>query len=718
MIGTNSDPAPPPQFHATVPSEPVGQTPVAPKEIAFPWANTHLTSPPVPPGCDSFPPYFRVATGVFPRQPNDPTCKYLSLGVVITPGLVTDVPVIDRSDTFVVRCTECAAYLCPFTPVLTNGHTFKCPFCGSNNDVQKMDSKVKIDSLQSFPEVTAPVYDILPPPPYVSNKNICKAFCFILDTSMNAYGCGFTAQFASSLRSLVATMDEKAKVVLITAAEVPSVWDLERRQEYLVSDMEDHAMKDIVRVIQIGKVRQNMMDILEEIEHRQPPETAVGCCLPAAMMLAEELMKETGGIVAIGCVDIPNVGPHPLNLRHGGTELQMLKLPEDGTANFYRDIAFKYNKASISCHVFTALSQMPTNDLACVGVPAGLTGGSVHSYGTFTVERRQELHTDLFNLLTAEYLWSCSVRLRCSAGVKIGRMHGNFVVQNRNLIWFPVLEKTRACSFELLVDKELSTPYVLLQMGMLWTTDDSRRMLRVFTFRFPISTNYSAIKNSIDEGALTTLIVKRAIFNMLTSGLEPALMKLKNEVIALVANGIPAESIFHLIHSFFVSKIGTPGAAVPDEKVAFSVWLRSAPIIEMLLYLYPRMFALDSRSGPLPCEGNSFAMGRVFLFHTSNKVYIWVSSDADRGFLTNVFGVNTVDAEQFPTDLPELGTSEAAYVQEKLQECWTLSGHYLPLEIIPQGSPREAVFGSLLVDSPPGMDSFSDWLQKVKTAQM
>ena len=675
-------------------------------------------APPVPTGCDSFPPYFRVATGVFPRQPNDPTCKYLSLGVVITPGLVSDVPVVDRSNSLVVRCLECAAYLCPFTPVLTNGHQFKCPFCGSSNDVRKMDAKSKVDPLQGLPEVTAPVIDVVPPDSYVTNKRICKAFCFILDTSISAVMCGFTAQFASSLKSVVSTMDENAKVVLITMAEVPSVWDLERRQEYVVDDMEDRSMRNVVRVIEVGKVRQNLMDILEHIENREPAPSAIGCCLPASLMLAEELLRTTGGIVAVGCVDIPNVGPHPLNLRQGGTELQMMKIPQDGTANFYREIAFKFNKMSISCHLFAALSQMPTCDLACLGVPCGLTGGSVHYYEQFTEDKRKELHTDLFNLLTAEYLWSCSVRLRCSSGVKIGRMHGNFVVQNKNLIWFPVLEKTRACSFELLVDKEISTPYVLLQMGMLWTTDDSKRMLRVFTFRFPLSTDYMAIKNSIDEGALTALIVKRAIFNMLSSGLEPALMHLKNEVIALVANGIPAESIFHLIHSFYFSKIGTPGASTPDQKIAYSVWLRSASIVEMLLCLYPRMFALDTRSAAIPCEANSFAVGRVFLFHTNAKTYIWVSNEADPTFLSNVFGVTTVDATTFPSDLAELDTDDSRYVHSKLQECWSLSGRYLPLEIIPQGSPRESVFGSLLVDTPPGGETFLDWLQKVKTAQM
>jgi hypothetical protein len=52
-----------------------------------------------------------------------------------------------------------------------------------------------------------------------------------------------------------------------------------------------------------------------------------------------------------------------------------------------------------------------------------------------------------------------------------------------------------------------------------------------------------------------------------------------------------------------------------------------------------------------------------------------------------------------------------------LKDCWETSGRYLPVEVIGQGDPREAVFQGLLVDDSVACGAnLATWLGQIKMA--
>jgi hypothetical protein len=173
--------------------------------------------------------------------------------------------------------------------------------------------------------------------------------------------------------------------------------------------------------------------------------------------------------------------------------------------------------------------------------------------------------------------------------------------------------------------------------------------------------------------------------------------------------------LFHLTHALAVSQLlAETHPDGPDGRILDAIGLRVANPIELLLWLYPRMFAVDTERGPLPLVSDSFGCGNVFLFHLMEKVIVWVSAQTDGCYLQATFGVGRV--EDLPGDLPVLEGKENQSLREKYEKCCELSGKYLPLMLIGQGDPREVVMGSLLVDSQPAnpLAALDVWIREMQ----
>ena len=167
-----------------------------------------------------------------------------------------------------------------------------------------------------------------------------------------------------------------------------------------------------------------------------------------------------------------------------------------------------------------------------------------------------------------------------------------------------------------------------------------------------------------------------------------------------------------------------------DERFVNVVSSRAISLVNALLYLYPRMIAVDAnfltfdqssnslyydetKTGnedetalqPLPLDSSSFGRGFCFVVHTVEKVFIWISPSVNPNYLRAAFGVNSVeeltDGSFNIYQLPILQTPQSVVIQNVVNSCYVLSGRYLPVEIIPPGSPRESIFSDILVDMIP-----------------
>ncbi|OHT02060.1 Sec23/Sec24 trunk domain containing protein [Tritrichomonas foetus] len=706
LIGNNpipvSTPTAPTQNASPVPgiSAPLPQV-----EVVFPWGNPNINSPLGASGQPTLPPYFRSVSSVIPATADISTNSGVPLGLVVTPAQVTNSPVIDCSESTVIRCQKCSSYLSPYSRVESDYRTYICPMCGTRNGVA-VDT-YNTQPLLNRPELSNTVYDLVAPRSYVVLPNFQPAFVIIVDISIPAMTCGFTAQYLTSIKAILPSLNENIYLSLITISDRVSIYDFAQQKEIVIPDLTDLPQIN-AKPARIGDIRSQIEEVFDAIISTPPSPTATGHCLPDGLLAAAKIVHGKSAVLFVGVVNIPTRGTNVLHPRDTNVdELALLKLPPDNSGKFFRDISVKLNEICSSYHLFCATWQSNSIDLASMAVPAGLTGGTVHYYGQFSQEACSRMHLDLFNELTTDYFYCASLRLRCSSGVKVSKIHGNLMVKNRDLVNFPVLIPDKAVTFELAVDGEIRSHDALFQLALLWTTVDSRRMIRVFTFALPVTSDVNQIRSNIDEGALTAIEAKKAIFCILSKGREVATGQIRSDIYNLVNHSVRVSSMYHTSHAIILSPItAVPCENGADGRMNISIFTRSASINELLLWIYPRMFAIDAQAEyaktPLPLAADSFNYGNVFLFHTNDKIYFWVSKNVSVDFLQNVFGVSSFD--QLPSELPQLQTPENQNVQALMNECWNLSGKYLSNEIIPQEDHKEVIISRFLVDSTPNND--------------
>ncbi|KAH0791221.1 Sec23/Sec24 trunk domain containing protein [Histomonas meleagridis] len=689
---TNQQP-PPPVTNTTLPSTNVVPNAVENRaQITFPWANPNLLTPNLPQGTSPFLPYFRTVTPIFPSSKEVAAQAKVPLGLIISPALVDGVQEIDSTQENVTRCTTCLAYLCPQCKVSPNGREWICAICGKANPI--ISKSYSMVPFAARPEFSASVYQYIAPKPYI-HINSGPVFLFLVDMSYNTYATGLTTQMLNSIKASLPDIPDHYRLGLMTMANTVSVYDLKSQSEIIIADPDEANQIVLPNLFQTkAKCRESLEAILDSLISKVPDINIPGHCLGSAYLVISKIMQGTGGIVLASFTGLPVYGHAKLKSRQANDELSLLKLPPDGSGKFYREVAFALNRACVSVHIFTAGNEF--KDLSTVAVPSGLTCGECHHYGVLDEAQLAKMHSDIYGTLMDSYCWDSSVRLRCSTGIKISRPFTNCII-SQDLVSFPVIARENSIAYGIEVEGNVSN--AIFQLSFIFTDSNCRRMIRIFTFTSPLSNSPQTIGSCIDEAALVTFISRKAATAVLSTGPSEASVTLRKNMSQIFFNRIQVSSAYHLLHSLLCCSTIRP-AQHPlgvDGRMSELIRLRSIDLTDLIIYLYPRMFVTDAEQiMVLPLTGQSFAAGHCFLVHTVDKIYIWLSSEVTPEYLQNAFGVSSFDkvAEQ----LPKLETKENQQLQQLLTECWELSGRYLPVEVIPQGNPKEAIFGEILVD--------------------
>ena len=696
---------------ATTPgSPPLPPTqPVQLIDPVFPWAYAPLQDLTT---VDSkgFPPYFKMVTSLFPSTREIALSCQVPLGLVVSPALVSGVPVIDGRVSGCPRCSACLAYVCPLTRVSPDGRVWKCALCGKDNQVPLSDP-VPFPSRQ---ELLNRVYDVIAPDNYI-NKDSGPVLMFVLDMSYKAWTLGFTQQMIATIKASLDSVPGHYRVGLMTMSDKITVFDLGHQSEIVIADIFDCALGGSIQNIlpHLSDCKDTFIRALDELMTRVPTDPMKGNCLGSAYVVLARTLLTVGGVVIIGCVGLPTHGPYVLKPRSPGEdgEVGMLRLPKDGSGKVYRETAFNLNRAGVSVHLFTAGTEF--SDLATIAVPPGLTCGSVSLYGAFSDDDKQRLHADIFGRMTDLYVWESSLRLRCSKGIKILKQHANCTLKNE-LVSFPVLARNDAVGFEFTIEGPLSSDRAVFQLAMVFTDSDKRRMIRVFTFDAQVTNDANAICRSIDEGALTTIMTRRAVALVLQKGSVVARNEMLKQIHSMFLRGTQFGAVFHLMHAMLVSDIfrnPLPGGI--DERMSLLIRLRSIALKDLLLFLYPRMFVTDADCQLVPLNSQAFGVGSCILVHALDAIYVWISSAVSPDYLQKTFGVSNI--ADVPAEVPVLTTQENTNLRALFDFCWNFSGRYLPVEIMTQGDPREAIFGTILRDEG-GQDvlPLSEWMKQMR----
>lgn len=738
----------PPQQNPLYPQQPQSQyQPQASlqREILFPWANPKLQEPNLLPNQIPFPPYLRSVTGIFPANKlTADSCK-IPFGLVISPALVSDCPVVDcRQIGIVPRCNSCSSYLCPQVQITPQGNSWKCPLCGKINAIppELMGGPAANAGPYYYPqasgiqqtsqffgsrlELQCPVYDVIAPKSY-DHINAGPTFCFLVDMSFPALSIGFTQQMLASIKASLDSLQPHTRVGLMTMSNILSMFDLANSVEIVVPDLSELVGRFNQDNLfpQIKDCKEQLNSAIDELLQRPINPNIQGHCIASALLLCEQTMMNLGGIVIVGLVGLPQYGPYPLKPRQivDNDELPLLRLPTDGSGKIFRECAFKLNRASVSVHQFSAGQEF--TDLSTIAVPSGLTCGECNHYSIFDDFARAKMHSDIFSTLTNQYCWDSCLRLRTTPGCNMVRPHTNCTLRSGDLISFPVIAREDAIAFELTAKEQgITSQTIIFQLAMVYTNNEGSRMIRVFTIETPVSKDIPTICSSVDEATLTTMMCRRAGTTLLQQGPIPAVESIRKEIQAMVnQRALNFCSIYHLMHAMLsnVSFRSRHPFGV-DGRMSQIIMLRAISITNLLLYLYPRMFSVDTET-VLPLTSSSFGQGTVFLFHTVDKVYIWVSAAADKSFLANALGCQGLEdlptAFPPPTTTPNQNSAEYLKLQNLISNCYELSGKYLPVEVIGQGSPREAVFSEIIVDdSTVSGSNLSSWTQSMRMSAL
>jgi len=660
----------------------------------FPWGNSTISDPNY---IKEQPPYFRTTTGYFPCNKDIMIASGIPYGLVVSPCQVSNVPVLDYSVSNIPRCTGCSAYLSPFTKALPDQTSFVCPFCGLNNTLAR--SLTDTIPLAQKAELMNHVYDLIAPPAFTSICDAGPAYAIIFDMSIVAISSGFTYQMISSVKTSFESMGNNVRVSLITMGNSISVFNFEKNSEITFSDLSDlFYLKGNVGYL--GNVREMANMYLDSLLNFRPSEYSTGNCLGSALQVAKNTLLGKGGVIVAGFVGRPSIGPTMLKdreVKSDTTEKTLIHMPEDKTGICYKEIALEMNKEGVSCHIFCAPSiKSQVLDLAILSVPCGLTGGQCHYYSEINEYSQSTLHVDLFSTLTTDYYWDANLRLRTSKGITTKLIVGNLSTR-QSTVSFPVLNPSSSVTFEVEINGDVPSGFALFQVALLWTSSNLKRMIRVFTFSLPLTNDVRQISSSINEAALFTLIAKSTAINVLRVGPSEAAMTFRKTV-SQMANKSPFMSSFlYLSHSLLCSPLlRAVNPEGVDGRMKTIISYRSYSLIDMVLSLYPRLILVNSPPQVLPLASPSFAEGYCYVIHTISKILIWTNPSTPPEFLQAAFGVSNI--QELPFTLPMLSTPENQIIQSIIQEAYTISRKYLPIEIIPPGHPRESLIGELLYD--------------------
>ena len=664
------------------------------KEYIIPWLNPKILEP-TPPSTT----YFRFSTLAFPRTNQMYQQASVPLGVVVRPADISNQTVIDSTGSSLIKCKSCGCMLCPQVTFSPDYRNWICPACQTPNEIRNSQRII------GAAELHQPVYDIIAPAFTNSFRIGGACFTFLIDLSAPAFAINFTSQFIYSIKASLPSMPDTVQVNLMTTSDVISYFDFSTATEVIIPDLAD-IVSNPPKSFYLGDVRDLLNAALDNLLVRNGENNSKGHCIGDAIKYAIELMPNGGNLI-VGFVGLPQFG-HVLadrTLDKENNEAILLKLPKDTTAQFYRRLPFLLSNCGISLHVFHAGKQY--SDLSTDAVATGLTGGSCQHYHNFDQEDRMKLHNDVFKILTKQYLWDASLAVKTNPGLKLRRAHGNCVAKSsggKNAS-FAVLQTDDSLVLEIdfQEDQKVVGSNVFVQMQLFFTNDEKQQIVRVFSFSVPFADNVEQIINNIDEAALLGIIIRKATTSVLSDG-GPASAKFLLEVTKTLAEKhMPLVSLPYLIHSMLCTDLVSPQHPEGvDGRLALVIKIRSIDIINLILYLYPRFFVLTETGETyiLPLTGSSFSTGSCFIVHCIDKIIVWVSTNASPQFLADVFGVS--DLTQIAPEVPETGGPLNNKLFELVNESRILSGCYLPVIAIPQGSPSESIFQNILVDDKKG----------------
>lgn len=461
-----------------------------------------------------------------------------------------DVPV--QHDQVIARCRRCRTYMNPFASFLDHSHRWRCNMCNLTNDVpQSFDwDSVKQQPMDRWqrPELNNAVSEFVAPQEYMVRAPQPLIYLFMLDVSYAGVTSGLLATAARCiLENLdrIPNTDRRTRLGFMAVDNSLHYFSIPRdggenndAKMLVVSDLDEPFLptpEDLL--VNLTECRTNIETFLGKLQsmfvNTQNGSSAMGPALRAG----HKLISHVGGKICVLSASLPNLGHGKLEMREDkkalGTSAEG-KLLQTQHA-FYKSFAIECSKTQVSIDMFLFSSQY--QDVASLSNLPRYTGGQTYFYPAWNAARTEDavkFATEFGDYLSSEIGLEAVLRVRTTTGLRPSAFYGNFFNRSSDLCAFPAMPRDQAYVVEIAIDESVTKAFACLQVGILHTTCNGERRIRVLTLSIPTTTNLAEVYASADQQAITTYFSHKAVERALSSGLDAARDAVQAKMIELL----------------------------------------------------------------------------------------------------------------------------------------------------------------------------------------
>ncbi|KAG9761241.1 hypothetical protein E4T50_01171 [Aureobasidium sp. EXF-12298] len=719
--------APQQQQPAQAPQQPapVAQrlNPLQPVDISVQGAPFHVSDldlPPPPiilppnssvtpsPNANCPPKYVRSTLNAIPSTNSLLKKSKLPFALVIQPYATLhdaedDVPV--QPDQVIARCRRCRTYINPFATFLDHSHRWRCNMCNLTNDVpQAFDwdnmKQQAIDRWQR-PELNYSVMEFVAPQEYMVRAPQPLVYLFLFDVSVASVQSGLLATAARCVaESLdrIPNADRRTRLAFMAVDSSLHYFTIPRDDSgttdsnmLVVSDLDEPFLPTPDGLlVSLADSRQNIETFLGKLQSMFQSTQNGLSAMGSAMRAGHKMISHVGGKMVVLTASLPNHGYGKLDMREDkkllGTSKESSLLQ---TANaFYKSFAVECSKTQVSIDMFLFSSQY--QDVASLSNLPRYTGGQTYFYPAWSAARTEDaikFATEFSDYLSSEIGLEAVLRVRATTGLRPSTFYGNFFNRSSDLCAFPAFPRDQAYVVEIAIDESVTKQFVCLQAGVLHTTCNGERRIRVMTLSIPTTQNLADVYSSADQQAIAVYFSHKAVERALSSGLDAARDALQAKIIELLqtykkelaggnmgGGGLQFPVNLRGLPTLFLGLIKNLGlrksAQIPsDLRSAALCLLSTLPLPLMIQYIYPRLYSLhdmpetaglpDPTTGaiamppPLNLTSGNIVPFGLYLIDDGQTQFLWLGRDAVPALVMDVFGTDDKNAlKQGKTSLP------------------------------------------------------------------
>lgn len=461
-----------------------------------------------------------------------------------------DVPV--QYDQVIARCRRCRTYINPFASFLDHSHRWRCNMCNLTNDVpQSFDwdsaKQASVDRWQR-PELNYAVSEFVAPQEYMVRAPQPLIYLFLFDVSYAGVTSGLLATAARCvLESLdrIPNTDRRTRLGFMAVDSSLHYFSIPRdgsdngdARMLVVSDLDEPFLptpEDLL--VNLTECRANIENFLNKLQGMFANTQNNGSAMGSALRAGHKLISHVGGKVVVLSASLPNVGYGKLEMREDkkllGTSKENALLQTQNA--FYKSFAVECSKTQVSIDMFLFSAQY--QDVASLSNLPRYTGGQTYFYPAWNAARTEDaikFATEFSDYLSSEIGLEAVLRVRTTTGLRPSAFYGNFFNRSSDLCAFPAMPRDQAYVVEIAIDESVTKAFACLQVGVLHTTCNGERRIRVLTLSIPTTQNLAEVYASADQQAITAYFSHKAVERALSSGLDAARDAVQAKMIELL----------------------------------------------------------------------------------------------------------------------------------------------------------------------------------------